>query len=109
MNKFRNIRTTIDGITFASKHEAMRYSKLKLLEKAKAITDLRLQVKYMLTPAQNGEYRKEQAMNYIADFVYLDLKRGIVVEDVKGFRTEVYKLKKKLFQYKFYPLEITES
>jgi dsDNA-binding SOS-regulon protein len=42
-NKYLNKKTEIDGITFASKKEAKRYSELKLLEKAKKIEDLQLQ------------------------------------------------------------------
>ena len=95
MNKYRNIKTTVDGITFASKHEATRYSYLKRLEKDNIIADLRLQVKYMLAPAQNNEYRKERPLTYIADFVYMygDIE---VVEDAKGKRTDLYIAKRKM-------------
>jgi hypothetical protein len=47
-NKYRNIKTIVDGITFASKKEAKRYSELKLLERAGMITDLELQPAFNL-------------------------------------------------------------
>ena len=95
MSKYKNIKTTIDGITFASKREATRYSELKLLEKAKAITNLRLQVAYVLTQALDGEYRKERAMTYVADFVY-EANGVTFVEDSKGKRTQEYINKRKM-------------
>ena len=95
MNKFRNVNTIIDGIKFASKREATRYSELKLLEKGKAISGLRLQVKYVLTPAMEGKYRKERASSYVADFVYLSQGQQ-VVEDCKGMKTPLYVTKRKL-------------
>ena len=48
-------------------------------------------------------------VSYIADFMYKDIKRGVtVVEDVKGFKTDVYKIKKKLFLYKYPKYEFKE-
>ena len=49
MNKYRNQKVTIDGITFDSLKEAGRYRVLKLLVKAKEIKDLELQKKFELT------------------------------------------------------------
>jgi hypothetical protein len=88
-SKYKAIRTTIDGHTFASKAEANRYQHLKLLEKAGQITNLSLQPRYAL------DVGGVHICNYIADFRYWD-EGGRVVEDVKGVRTPVYKLKKKL-------------
>lgn len=99
-NKYHAKPVVIDGIKFDSTKEGKRYQELKLLEKSGAIWDLKLQVKYELIPAQymyiNGKNRCiEKARNYFADFVYTD-KRGVHVEDTKGFKTDVYKLKKAL-------------
>lgn len=98
MSKYRNIKTTIDGITFDSRKEADRYCELKLLQRAGEITDLELQVPFTLIPAFSLNGKKHTAIKYVADFVY---RRGgkRVVEDVKGMRTDVYKLKKKLFAF----------
>ena len=113
--KYHSKKTVIDGIAFDSKKEAERYSELKLLERCGAITNLELQKVYELIPAQyelyerygkNGQRLKdgkkciEKSCVYKADFVYIDNETGQqVVEDVKGFRTKEYKIKKKLMLY----------
>ena len=102
MNKYRNKKVIIDGIEFDSKKESVRYKELKLLERAGLIKDIQLQVKYELQPSfkKNGEtYR---AITYIADFTYWDNKHSkTIVEDTKGFETDVFKIKHKLFEYKY--------
>jgi len=107
-NKYHNKKTIVDGITFDSKKEARRYSELKLLVRAKEISNLELQPKFMLIDKYtNGNGKKVRALTYVADFQYTT-KYGIVVEDVKGMKTDVYKLKKKLFERIYAPLTITE-
>ena len=106
--KYGNSKITIDGIRFDSKREAQRWQELRLMERAGRITDLRRQVKFVLIPSQRGEDGKviEKQVTYIADFVYL--KDGkTVVEDSKGYRTEVYRLKKKMMLY-FFHIRIQE-
>lgn len=109
MNKYHNTKVVFDGIVFDSKKEKKRYYELQLLLRANEIRDLELQVEYELQPAfkKNGiTYRK---ITYIADFKYFDNKLNKwIVEDTKGFRTDVYKIKKKLFEYKYPELEIRE-
>lgn len=83
--------------------EAKRYEQLLLLENAGKITDLKKQVRFELIPAYS---KIQRAMFYIADFTYFEGKE-FIVEDVKGFRTDVYKLKKKLF-YHTYKILIRE-
>lgn len=99
-NKYGAVKTkTVDGITFDSQREARRWCELKLLERAGRICKLRRQVKYVLIPTQRDSRGKllERERAYIADFVYFDLGLGHeVVEDAKGVRTDVYKLKKAL-------------
>lgn len=100
--KYGNRKTVVDGMVFDSRHEAVRYQELKRLEKAGEITDLQMQVPFELIPAQyeevNGKKKcLERAVRYIADFVYYDNETGQwVTEDVKGYRTDTYKIKKKL-------------
>lgn len=107
MNKYRNVKTVIDGISFDSKKEAKRYSELKLLEKAGEIYRLKTQQSYQLLPAQKGGIRNERPLKYIADFVYWDKKTGKqVIEDVKGKTTPAYIVKRKLMKQAGY--EITE-
>ncbi len=102
MSKYRAKKTICNGETFDSRKEAARYRELLLLEKAGKISNLRRQVKFELLPKQTDENGKciEKACTYKADFVYRDneLNREIV-EDVKGMRTDVYKIKRKLMLY----------
>lgn len=94
--KYRNEETTVDGIRFDSKREADRYGTLKLMERGGAIRNLELQPRFQL------HVKGELICVYVADFAYhrlrVDAKDGWepVVEDVKGVRTPVFKLKKKL-------------
>ena len=105
-HKYGAVQTVVDGIRFASKKEARRYSVLRLLEKAGEIEDLTLQPKFALhVPSTSGQVmRAAKALTqggmfkigeYRGDFAYLDYKRGRIVEDVKGFKTPMYRWKKK--------------
>lgn len=103
MSKYGNRRTVIDGIAFDSAKEARRYMELRLLQRAGKIKDLKLQVSFELLP----KCRKNRAVKYVADFVYIDENGNKIVEDAKGYRTEVYKLKKKMM-LALLGIEITE-
>lgn len=105
-NKYHNKKVMVDDIKFDSKKEARRYNELKLLEKAGIIKNLQRQVKYELQPSFKYNGKTIRAINYIADFVY-EKNGELIVEDVKGIKTDVYKLKKKLFLYIF-NIEIQE-
>lgn len=88
--KFGNRKTEIDGITFDSAKEARRYGYLRMLEKAGNITELRLQVPFVLVRAAKVHGRNRCARKYIADFVYLDQEGKCHVEDAKGAKTDLY-------------------
>lgn len=90
-SKYRNKKVTIDGIKFDSRHEANRWCELKLMERSGLISDLRRQVKFVLI-AKSDHGR---AIHYIADFTYHQDGKT-VIEDAKGFKTAVYKLKKRM-------------
>lgn len=102
MTKYHNKKTTVNGITFDSKLEAARYSELLVLERGGFISALTTQPKFLLQDGFEYDGKKERAIYYIADFQYLDSDTNEwVVEDAKGTRTEVYKLKRKLFLAKY--------
>lgn len=99
---------------FDSVKESERHTELKWMEKAGIIINLEHHVSYELIPVQYEyikQYSKrdpskeikpkritiEQSCNYEADFVYVMADTlETVVEDSKGVRTEVFKIKKKL-------------
>lgn len=94
---------TIDGERFDSKAEARRCGELLLLQRSGAIRELRRQVRFLLIPSQRDSAGKiVREVSYVADFVYEEHVLGhlqrwdLVVEDVKGVRTEAYRLKRKL-------------
>lgn len=80
----------MNGHSFASKKEAQRYVELLILQNSHQISNLELQPKFPFII--NGK----KVCTYIADFRYLDKNNIEIVEDVKGFKTPVYKIKKKL-------------
>lgn len=88
-SKYRSVRTTVDGHNFHSKAEAARYLELKLLQKAGKIHHLHLQPRF---PLFIGDHL---ICTYVADFSYYE-DETYIVEDVKGFHTQTYKLKKAL-------------
>lgn len=98
--KYNNKKTKVDMYVFDSVLEAKRYKQLALLQQAGEIQNLQLQVPFLLQKSfkKNGKtYRK---IEYIADFVYEE-KGQVIVEDTKGIKTEVFKIKQKLFEYKY--------
>lgn len=86
-SKYRNKKCEMDGHKFDSQKEMKRYQVLKEELKRGEIKNLFLQVEYELT----------KGIKYRSDFVYF---RGpkLIVEDVKGFKTPVYRIKKILMK-----------
>ena len=107
MNKYKNKKTQVDMYVFDSALEAKRYKQLALLEKAGEIKNLQLQVKFELQEAFSKNKKYFRAITYRADFMYFDNRsRQIIVEDTKGMKTDVFKIKQKLFEYKYPNLEL---
>jgi hypothetical protein len=97
--KFRNVKVAVDGVLFDSKWEAARWMELRMEEKAGLIRKLERQRPFAIT------INDIHCCNYVADFVYERMERfgageswQRVVEDAKGMRTEMYRLKKKLMR-----------
>jgi len=106
VNKYRNVKTEVDGIVFASKKEADRYQELKLLERAGKICDIKLQPKFLVIPVfTSSSGVKHRATHYVADFMYEVVdgkaKNLPIVEDAKGVRTKEYIIKRKLFEHQY--------
>ena len=104
MSKYRAQKTTLDGIAFDSKGEAQRYAMLKLEQRAGLISDLELQ------PEFEFKINGEKICKYKADFRYV--RDGeTVVEDFKGMKTPLYRIKAKMFRatYGFAVTETTKA
>lgn len=128
INKYRNVKVVVDGKTFGSKAEAKRYGELKLLKYAGEIPWFICQYKIPITV--NDVF----VCYYIADFMYPTKDylgsfkepvqkfipfpissnafneiffKGLAVEDVKGVKTALYILKKKLVKA-IYGIDIIE-
>ena len=80
----------IDGIRFASQKEGRRYQELLLLQRSGEIRDLKLQPRIDICAPGYGK-----VCTYVADFFYTAGGHP-VYEDCKGFKTQIYRLKKKL-------------
>lgn len=117
--KYKNKKIETEDGVFDSKREYERWQELKMLEKTGAIAGLKRQVKYELIPQQRepdtigkrGGVKKgkvlERECTYVADFVYSENGK-LIAEDTKGFKTEVYRIKKKLMLY-VHGIRIRES
>lgn len=103
-NKYNNVKVKYDGHTFDSKREYRRYLMLMDMQKKGEISNLEVHVKYEfpLTTQTGKNY------SYEADFRYRERVTGLfVIEDSKGHRTEVYKLKRALMKH-FFNIEVRE-
>ncbi len=113
--KYHNTKTVADGIKFDSKLEAERYAQLKILERAGIIRELELQPSFDLLPSFRKNGKTWRKTVYKADFRYILAKDDrIIIEDVKGSTaviTDVFRLKQKLFEYKYpeYTISIVTS
>ena len=99
-NKYRNRKTTVDGIEFHSQKEASRYDMLKILERSGEISDLVLQPRFVIAEGFKHDGKTYRTRYYVSDFQYLDKSMAVVVEDVKSPITKknpVYRLKIHLF------------
>lgn len=103
-SKYHNKKTIIGDIVFDSKKESLYYLYLKELENQGKISNLELQVEYVLTDKCRVQGKAIRETKYCADFRYKDIEGNIHVIDVKAskyFQDPVFKLKKKLFAIKF--------
>ena len=108
-SKYHAQKTIANGVEYDSKKESKRAIELEYLEKAGKIKDLQKQVRFILQDGYvNNEGKKIRPISYVADFVYIQNGQKIV-EDTKGFRTEVYLLKKKIFMFKYPEYKFIES
>lgn len=103
-NKYHAKKTIVGDVKFDSKKESRDWQQLCMLEACGVISNLRRQVRFELQPAYvNNQGKNIRAIEYIADFIY-EKDGKIYVQDSKGGKatqTDVFKLKRKMFEYKF--------
>lgn len=110
MKKYGNKKTFYNGRVYDSKKEAKRSYELDMLQRAGYIHSLERQKRIELQESFRIRGTAVRAITYVADFYYYDnTRKAWVVEDTKGFRTDVYKLKKKLFLRKYPDILFIES
>lgn len=105
-------RVVLDGITFDSRAEAARYNQLRMLEQSNEISQLTVHPEFVLVDAFT--HPRQGAIKQIAyrpDFVYRNRSGELVVEDVKGFRTPDFDIKRKLFlnRYRDHDLVLVDA
>ncbi len=101
-NRYGNIKTTIDGILFDSRLESRFYEHLKELKAKGEIKEFELQKRFVLLEAFEKNSEKFRKIEYVADFVVYHHDGLMEVLDTKGVETDVFKIKRKLFE-KNYP------
>lgn len=110
IKKYGNKRTVYNGKIYDSKKEARRAYELDILQRSGYICCLERQRRFELQQSFTVRGTTIRAITYIADFYYFDNQKKIwVAEDTKGYRTEVYKLKRKLFLAKYPDILFIES
>lgn len=108
-NKYHAKKVQQGDMVYDSAKEAKRAAVLEQQERYGVITGLRKQVAFELQPGYtNNQGKKIRPITYVADFVY-NREGKLVVEDTKGFKTPEYKLKKKMFEYKYPAYTFVES
>lgn len=100
-NKYGAKKTEYNGVTFDSKAEAHRAYELDMLKKSGEVTDIEYQ------PVFDVVVNNKKICKYKADFKVTYSDGHVEIEDVKGVRTPVYKLKKKLVEA-LHDIEIIE-
>lgn len=98
-NKFGAKKTLYGGRLYHSKREAAYARDLDLLVKGKVLSRWEAQVKFPLI------VNDKKLCDYIIDFIEYDNDNNATYVEVKGFETDVWKLKWKLFSILYPTLE----
>lgn len=107
-HKYGAKATEIDGFKFSSKKEANYYNLLKIKRQAGDIVGFDLQPQFLLQPSFQKDGKKYREIRYVADFRIIHNNGSEEIVDCKGFKTDVYMLKRKMFEYKYPNLTIKE-
>ena len=105
----RKPKVEVDGIKFMSSGEAERYLELYILLKKGIVRHITLQPKFELQPKFRKDGMLFRPIIYIADFMIEYSDNRIEIEDVKGwggYTTPEFKIKRKLFEFKYPDLSL---
>ena len=100
MTKYNARKTKVDNIIFDSMAEARRYGELKLMYEAGVIHKLKVHPRYVLLEPFTVKGIRYRGVTYVSDFEYIE-NGVIVVEEIKGAKTQVWRLKEKLFMDRY--------
>lgn len=106
MSKYGNRKVKLDGYTFDSLAERDRYKELRLLDYSGDLIGLEVHPVFELQPAFSKNGKRIRAINYEADFSYFENGER-VIEDVKGKMTDLFRVKFKMFDYRYPELKLT--
>lgn len=106
LHKYNAQKTAIifkgELVSFDSKAESLRAVELQRMEMAGLISELALQPSFELHPAfTTSEGKKIRAIKYVPDFSYYDELGRSIIEDTKGKETAEFKLKMKMFIFRY--------
>lgn len=101
-SKYNARKVRVDGIAFDSQAEANYYCRLKLLLRAGEIDGFCRQARFVVTEGRNGERGTE----YVTDFVVFYPDGSYRIVDVKGVKTDAFRLKVKCMREKYPKLKI---
>ena len=105
-NKYNNKKTVVDDIVFDSKNESLYYQALKDMKNNGSIKDFELQPSFLLQESFVKNGKKYRPINYIADFRVINNDDSFYIVDIKGMLTTEFKIKMKLFNYKYPDIEL---
>lgn len=108
VSKYNARKVKIDGYTFDSIIESKRYIQLKEKVEEGVIKDLEVHPRFVLQNAFLYGDKRISGIWYEADFSYTVIDGRKIVEDVKGYETDVYRLKRKLLLYNYLGIEFKE-
>lgn len=99
--KYNSKKIELDGHVFDSKMEARYYEEMKLQQERGMILFFRLQPRYELQESFRKDGKLHRKIEFVADFEVHHTDGTIEVVDVKGFQTETFGVKRKLFEKKY--------
>ena len=107
--KYNNSKPIVDGIKFDSNKEARYYNELKIRQQVGEIEGFQLQPEFVLQEGfRDKTGKKHRSIKYRADFKIKHIDDSEEIIDVKGYKTNVYRIKKKLLLYKYPDMNFKE-